>query len=254
MKFSDVNTFDMHGILLLGGTGSRLRAVTNFQNKHLLRIGKLTLAELALQFLEVLGIKNITIVVNPSDLETFQLLLDKPSPCGPILEYRIQHKPLGTAHAVSCALNTIQHRNVIVLFGDNIFQMNQGPLLQPLGQGPCGRLFLTESSHPEHFGVVEISSDGNIVSIQDKPQTPKSNLVCTGLMQFTIEAFDFLENISLNSRGERDIMDLVRLLWSKGRLSWTKILGKWMDVASAPGQLEAAREFAKEIPLKFSPK
>ena len=236
----------MRGVLLLGGTGSRVRELTGGKNKHLLRVGHQSLAEHSLDFLSSSGISFITVVCSQADISSFRDLLGDGSRWDVSLSWVIQPAPLGTAHAVRCAVPRLGGSDVVVLFGDNLFEFAQHEIKEALCPGIHARLFLALSNEPRHFGVIQIGPDNEITDIQCKPPIPAANTVCTGLMCFTHEALQLIQALQPDERGELDLMALVREVWRRGGLSWRRVRGQWMDVAVNPSVLSAAQYFFSE--------
>jgi glucose-1-phosphate thymidylyltransferase len=229
------------GIILLGGTGSRVKGITGGANKHLIRIGERTLAERALDFLARSGISDVVAVSSPADHPALEELLTAWRERAVRLRWALQPKPLGTAHAVSCTVSHLGSSNVVVLFGDNLFELPQTGIAEPLPSGVRARLYLSESPHPENFGVITLAPGGAVTAIDCKPAVPAARTVCTGLMCFTAEALRLIPALSPDARGELDLMSLVREVWHRGGLSWRAVQGKWTDCASHTGAVADAR-------------
>lgn len=213
-------------IILFGGNGTRLRPLTEVSNKHLLPVYDKPLALHALQFLERSGFKNVIAVCSAQDMDPYANFLPRHSSLQ--ISFVVQEIPQGTAHAIKLCENQVKSHEITTLWGDNLFeyaisQDKQGEL----GKNN-GKLYLTRVKNPENYGVVMIEK-GKIKQIIDKPKIPPSQIICTGLMQFTDKVFETIEEITPNSKGELDIMDAVRTYHQTKTLDHKFILGRWLD-------------------------
>ena len=233
------------GILFLGGSGSRLSPLTDTLNKHQLPVYDKPIALHSINFLEQSGIRKIVVIVNPQDVDVYSRLLELNKQPPTELLYVIQNSPLGTAHGIKLARDFITENNFFSLWGDNIFEFNLASSVGREIGGKC-RLHLARVRNPQDFGVVEIDKRGRILSIIDKPQKPKSKIVCTGFMGFNSEVFEMIGRIRPNKRGEYDIMDVVRMIHDENLLEYAFIKGYWLDAAVSFDTLLAASILAKE--------
>lgn len=233
------------GILLLGGRGTRLHPITDVVNKNLLPIYNKPLALHSFEFLENSGIQKIVVVTNPKDIDSFAELFEKNKKAKTEVFFAVQEKPLGTANGIKQAEKYLTEDHFFSLWGDNVFEFNLESSVSRNIDG-LARLHLASVSNPQDFGVVEIDEEGRITNIVDKPQIPKSNIVCTGFMGFKSQVFDMIKNISPNKKGEFDIMDAVRLIHSQGVLEYAFIKGNWIDAGVSFDTLLKASILAKE--------
>ena len=240
-----VNQEGVPGILLLGGYGARLRPLTDVVNKHLLPIYDKPLALHALELLERSGIHKIVVVTNPHDINLFARLFEANKQTETEIFYAVQDKPLGTANAIKLGEQYITENSLFSLWGDNVFEFNLKSSVRKQLNG-LFRLHLAEVTNPQDFGVVEIDQCGKILSIEDKPQYPKSNLVCTGFMGFKSEVFDMVDKVQSNTQGEYDIMDTIRTIHKQNMLEYAFINGSWLDAGVSFDTLLAASVLAKE--------
>lgn len=233
------------GILLLGGNGHRLRPLTDVVNKHHLPIYDKPLALQSLELLERSGINKIVVVANPRDVDLFARLFEDNKQVETEIFYAVQDIPLGTANAIKLGKNYITENSFFSLWADNVFEFN---LESSVGKqlNDLSRLHLTKVTNPQDFGVVEIDPQGKILSIEDKPQNPKSDTVCTGFMGFKSEVFEMIDKIKPNKKGEYDIMDAVRAIHAQNMLDYAFIKGYWMDAGVSFDTLLAASMFVKE--------
>lgn len=245
MVESIVNYEVASGVLLLGGRGSRLRPLTDVVNKNLLPIYNKPLALHSFEFLENSGIQRIVVVTNPRDIDLFAELLEKNKKAKTEVFFVVQEKPLGTADGIKQAEKYLTEDHFFSLWGDNVFEFSLGSSVSRNIEG-LARLHLACVSNPQDFGVVEMDKVGRIASIVDKPQLPKSNIVCTGFMGFKSQIFDMIKNTTLNKQGEFDIMDAIRLIHSQGILEYAFIKGDWIDAGVSFDTLLKASILAKE--------
>jgi glucose-1-phosphate thymidylyltransferase len=233
------------GILLLAGNGSRLHPLTEVVNKNLLPIYDKPLCLHSLNFLEQSGISKVVVVANPRDVDVIAQLLDAHKKPTTEIFYAVQTKPLGTGDAFKSAKQFITESSFFSLWGDNIFEFAlESSVSQPLWGH--ARLHLAIVDNPQHFGVVELDSQGKIKSIEDKPLTPKSNHICTGFMGFNSVVLDQLNSLQPNQKGEYEVMDLVRTAHRNQLLEHAFIQGSWMDAGVSFDTLVAASLLAKE--------
>lgn len=236
---------EIPGFLLLGGHGSRLYPLTAVINKHLLPVYDKPIALHALEFLQESGIKKIIVITNPEEVDLVAELFDSNKEAKTDLSYVVQDKPLGTAHAIKLGEKIVTENNFFTLWGDNVFEYNLRSSVQQKLIGRC-RLHLTRVSNPHEFGVVEIDENERIINIEEKPELPKSNTVCTGFMGFSSEVFGMLGKLKPNIRGELDIMDIVRMAQADNALEYVFIKGGWLDAGVSFETFFAAAVLAKE--------
>jgi glucose-1-phosphate thymidylyltransferase len=194
--------------------------------------------------LERSGIYKIVVVANPKDVDLFARFFETNKRAVTEIFYTVQDIPLGTANAIKLGRKYITESSFFSLWGDNVFEFNlESSIGKPLsGQS---RLHLARVNNPQDFGVVEIDTQGNVLSIEDKPQNPKSNVVCTGFMGFKSEVFEMVDKIQPNEKGEYDIMDIIRKVNSQKMLEYSFIKGCWLDAGVSFDTLLAASSLAK---------
>lgn len=233
------------GILFLGGSGSRLSPLTDTLNKHLLPVYNKPMVLHSINFLQESGIRKVVVITNPQDVDAYSKLLESNKQCQIELFYVVQDSPRGTAHGLKLAGKFITEDSFFSLWGDNVFEFNLKSSVSKQIEGKC-RLHLTRVDNPQDFGVVEINKQGQIMSIIDKPQKPKSKIVCTGFMGFSSEVFEMIEKVQPNKRGEYDIMDAVRMTHDESLLEYAFIKGYWLDAAVSFETLLVASILVKE--------
>lgn len=212
----------MKGIVLAGGTGSRLWPVTKSINKHLLPIYDKPMVFYPISVLMLAGIKDILLITKSEDLTSFQQLLSDGSNWGIRISYEIQEKPEGIAQAFLIGEKFIGEDDVVLVLGDNIFYGNG--LIDKLNEGNnnlrlgYSSIYAYRVEDPQRFGVVDFDKVNNVKGIQEKPQNPRSNYAVTGLYFYTKDVVEFAKKLKPSKRGELEITDLNKLYLSGGFL------------------------------------
>lgn len=219
----------MKGIILAGGTGSRLYPLTKVTNKHLLPVYNKPMIYHPLQTLIDAGIKDILIVVGGEHVGDFMKLLGSGKEFGVRLSYEIQDDVGGIAHALALAEDFAGGDNVAVILGDNIFQDNLKEEVQNFNRG--AKIFLKEVDNPNKFGVAEIQGE-KVINIEEKPQDPKSNYCVTGFYLYDNEVFDYIKNIKPSKRGELEITDVNNIYIKSGYMRYGILKGYWSDAGT----------------------
>jgi glucose-1-phosphate thymidylyltransferase len=236
----------MKGIILAGGTGTRLWPISKSVNKHLLPIYDKPMIYYPISTLLLAGIVDICLITRPEDKEIFYNLLGHGDQWGVQFTYKIQDKPEGIAQAFLIARDFIEDEDVVLILGDNIFYGNG--LINKIKQGVenlktgFSSIYTYHVADPHRFGVVEFDSFGNVISIEEKPSEPKSNFVVTGIYIYTNDVIDIVKQLTPSKRGEFEITDLNSLYIAKGRLK-SILLGRgfaWLDTGTFDSLLEAA--------------
>ena len=199
----------MRGLVLAGGSGSRLWPLTKGVNKHLLPIYDKPLIHYPIATLMAAGIRDIALIVNPSDLESYKRLLDTGEQFGVRFEFITQNEPAGIAQGILLAADFLSDHAFALILGDNIFHgPGLGRQLMAYRQLRGAKIFAYRVSDPENYGVVELDDDNKIVSIAEKPLLPKSNYVIPGLYFYDSSAVPFASELKPSARGELEITDL----------------------------------------------
>ncbi len=234
----------MKGIILAGGSGSRLYPLTTIISKQLLPVYDKPMIYYPLSTLMLFGIKDILIISTPQDTPNIEKLFGNGSRLGLHLEYKIQEEPKGIAQAFTIGADFIGNDDVCLILGDNIFYMGEQLNLfrNEIANNPGGTVFGYHVSDPERFGVVEFDKNFHAVSIEEKPKQPKSNYAVVGLYFYKSDVVEKANNLKPSARGELEITDLNRLYLEEGRLNVLPMRrgNAWLDAGTPQSLLEAS--------------
>ena len=238
----------MRGILLAGGTGSRLHPMTKTVSKQLLPVYDKPMVYYPLSTLLSLGISEVLIVTTPKDKDNFQALLGDGSSLGCSFSYAVQPKPNGLAEAFLIGADFIGTDSVALILGDNLFYGNAIQKQSPSADFTGGLIFGTHVQNPERYGIVELDAKGNVKSIEEKPKIPKSNLAIPGLYFFDHSVVEKAKQVKPSARGELEITDIHNAYWKESRLR-VSILEQgtaWLDTGTVQS-LSKAHAFVEAI-------
>lgn len=223
----------MKGIILAGGTGSRLFPLTHMLNKHLLPVGKYPMIYYAIKKLVQAGISDILIIMGKQSAGMYADFLGSGEPWGAQLTYKIQEKAGGIAQALGLAEGFIHGgEKFVVLLGDNLFEDALSPFIAEYRQQSEGaKVLLKKVKDPRRYGVPTIK-DNNITEIEEKPDHPKSNYCVTGIYMYDSNVFDYIKQSVPSERGELEITDINNRYAAKGQLTFNILSGWWTDAGT----------------------
>ena len=238
----------MKGILLAGGTGSRLYPMTKTVSKQLLPVYDKPMVYYPLSTLLSLGISEVLIITTPRDQSAFQALLGDGSSLGCSFSYAVQPKPNGLAEAFLIGADFIGIDSVALILGDNLFYGNAIQKQSPSADFTGGLIFGTHVQNPERYGIVELDAKGNVKSIEEKPKSPKSNLAIPGLYFFDHSVVEKAKQVKPSTRGELEITDIHNAYWKENslRVSILEQGTTWLDTGTVQS-LSKAHAFVEAI-------
>ncbi|WP_411334733.1 sugar phosphate nucleotidyltransferase [Metabacillus indicus] len=225
----------MKGVILAGGTGTRLNPFTKIINKHLLPVGRYPMIYWSIKKLSDAGIKDILIVTNNKHTALFKKIFGNGEELNVSLQYEVQKKDGGgAADALLCSCSFIQSEKCVVLLGDNIFEDSLVPFVTKFKKQSSGaRVLLKKVKDPERYGVAVLNQDGNqIESIHEKPKRPLSPYCVTGIYMYDPHVFTYINKLRPSDRNELEITDVNKMYLANGRLHFDILEGWWVDAGT----------------------
>ena len=237
----------MKGIILAGGTGSRMFPNTKVTNKHLLPVYNQPMIYYPIQKMVEAGIKSIMIVSGPGNAGHFLNLLGSGREFGAKFSFEIQEEAGGIAQALGLCADFADGEKVAVILGDNIFDDGIVEAVKNFEQQEKGaRIFLKEVDDAFRFGVAEIA-DNKIIGIEEKPAQPKSNLAVTGLYMYDPQVWEVIKTLKPSGRGELEITDVNNFYVRQGTMAFEILNGWWTDAGTFPSWLRANNLVARKV-------
>jgi glucose-1-phosphate thymidylyltransferase len=234
----------MKGVILAGGTGSRLYPLTKVTNKHLLPVYNKPMIYYPIETLTKAGITDIIIVTGKEHAGNFLSLLGSGKEFGANFHYALQDEAGGIAQALALSEAFVNNDNITVILGDNIILDDISESIKSFTIG--AKIFLKEVSDPQRFGVPEFDSNNKIIKIEEKPKVPKSKYAVTGLYQYDSTVFDKIHKLKPSQRGELEITDVNNLYLQDGKLVHAFLNKPWLD-AGTFDSLITASNIIKEL-------
>ena len=243
----------MKGVVLAGGTGSRLHPLTLVTNKHLMPVNDRPMIYFPLQTLASMGIKQVMVILGGRSIGDIVELLSDGQEFGLDLSYRYQRGSLGIAHAIGLARDFVGVDPFCVVLGDNILQGE--PLADVAAEFEAGEwgggTLLYHVSDPERFGVAEFDGDGNVIGFEEKPEKPMSDSIPIGVYFLRPGTFEVIESLAPSGRGEFEITDVLNHYITNGGLFTRHYVGRWHDAGTIESLLEAglmaAQDYANTV-------
>lgn len=239
---------NLRGVVLAGGTGSRLRPLTKVTNKHLLPVARKPMIYYPIEKLTAIGIREILIVTGVEHMGDVVALLGSGREFACRFTYKVQDEAGGIAEALGLAENFADGQSIAVILGDNLFQRSLKEYAQHFMEQKTGaRLLLKHVPDPERFGVAEIR-DGRIVAIEEKPGKPKSNYAVTGIYFYDVSVFEIIQTLKRSARGELEITDVNNAYIHRGQMACDILDGWWTDAGTFDSLTRASEMVSREPP------
>lgn len=234
----------MKGVILAGGSGTRLHPITKVTSKQLLPVYNKPMIYYPLNTLLSAGIDEVLFIVAPEHAGDFVAFLGSGKDFNARFAFEVQDKPAGLAHGLSLAESFVGDDSCCMVLGDNIFEDDFSKDFSDFTSG--AKIFVREVPDPERFGVVEMDKQGHVLSIEEKPKKPKSNLAQVGMYIYDEHVFELIKTMKPSNRGELEITDLNNLYLEKGTLTARTTKGEWIDTGTFESLYEASTFIRKK--------
>ncbi len=238
----------MKGVILAGGLATRLRPLTQVTNKHLLPVFNKPMIFYPLEAMQRAGIKEVLLTTSPDHSGHFANLLESGEEFGLRLYYAIQKNPTGgIADALSLAEEFAKDEKILVILGDNIFNYSLKSIAEEFKKKEKGAMIFgfETDTQSKQYGVIEIDKNGKVLSLEEKPDFPKSNIAQTGVYMYDERVFDFVKKLEPSGRGQLEVTDLNNFYLKEGMLE-CKILDWWIDAGTSYDELLRANNMVAE--------
>lgn len=236
----------MKGIILAGGTGTRLYPLTKVTNKHLLPVGRYPMIYHAIHKLRSAKMSDILVITGREHMGDVVNLLGSGHEFGVSISYKVQDQPGGIAQALGLARAFVGNDSMTVVLGDNVFSEDISPYVDNFQKQQVGaKILISKVPDPERYGVPELQ-DGRIIRIEEKPTSPRSPYAVTGIYMYDKNVFDIVDKLQPSGRGELEITDVNNGYIELGTLTYDVLLGWWTD-AGTHASYAKANEWAQEI-------
>ncbi|MEK7674059.1 MAG: sugar phosphate nucleotidyltransferase [Patescibacteria group bacterium] len=229
----------MKGVILAGGTGTRLHPLTQITNKHLLPVYNKPMILYPLETLKNSGITDIMIVCGKEHAGHFMNFLGSGKDYGVKMSYALQHGAGGIAEALSLTEDFVDNGKIAVILGDNIFEVSFLKEAEEFKKIDGAKVFLKKVEDPQRFGVVEIKGK-KIIDIQEKPKKPKSNFITTGFYMYDFDVFAKIKKLKPSWRGEYELSDVHNMFIKEDRLYFSEVKGFWSDAGTMETLIKSA--------------
>ena len=237
----------MKGVVLAGGTGSRLRPITQTGPKQLVPVANKPVIQYGIEDLRDAGVTDIGVVLGDKGRDEIQAFLGDGSDLGVDITYIIQGEPLGLAHAAACAREFVGDDDFVMYLGDNIFHRGLGALVKRFEAGEfSASIALQRVDSPNRFGIADVTEDGSVERLVEKPDDPPSNLALVGVYVFSPMVFDAIENLEPSWRGELEITDALQGLLDSGATVDSHVVEGWWKDTGKPGDILDANRLVLE--------
>lgn len=233
---------------MAGGKATRLRPLTLVTNKHLLPIYNKPMIYYPLESMKRAGIEEVLLITNPEHAGQFINLFRSGKDFGLRLFYEIQDEAAGLSQAVGLAESFAEREKILVILGDNIFVQDLSAAVERFAKRERGAMvFAKEMTNAREYGVIELDEQGKVLSIEEKPQVPKSDLAQTGIYMYDERVFEFIKNLKPSARGELEITDLNNSYVREGTMECEIMRGWWVDAGTSFDDLLHANQIVAEL-------